>query len=538
MTSFFSSALGGNPFATVVGGKIEKATDSSLASENWALNMEICDLINESEEIGRDAMKAIRKRLTQNAGKNYNYTIVMYTLTVLETCVKNCGKKFHLLVCSKDFVLELVKLIGPKNDPPTAVQEKVLSLIQAWADAFISQPDLSGVVLVYQDLRSKGIEFPSTDLDCLAPIHTPEKTVKSKRPSNDITDGSIPIASAASMPATNTASVSPDAASDLPPGAIQGSIPQASPMAAPIIISPVAGTLTPDQRAKLQSELDVVQANMAVLGEMLSELTPGNELPDELDLLQELSITCHSMQSRVVELIGRLANDELTADLLRINDDLNNLFLRYTRFEKNRGDGTGMEQHATGTTPRKVAAGSSPSTVLGKAMSAAAASKKAEAEGKSLIDWGPTDEGDNEADVVNQLSKMGVSGSNATAQLANVGSTTARNGPQGDTDEFDQFAQSRTTTDLPKVGGNSKQPESFTTLANPNKKNRELEFDEIAAWLDETPGAEESVTSSEFDRFLAERAAAADSLPSVTTTTNTSTNKSINSKDEKQIQLL
>lgn len=68
--------------------------------------MEICDLVNETEEGPRDALKAIRKRLTQNAGKNY--TVVLYTLTVLETCVKNCGKRFHLLVCNKDFVQELV----------------------------------------------------------------------------------------------------------------------------------------------------------------------------------------------------------------------------------------------------------------------------------------------------------------------------------------------------------------------------------------------------------------------------------------------
>lgn len=72
-------------------------------------------------------------------------------------------------------LFEQVKLIGPKNDPPTAVQEKVLSLIQSWADAFRNQPDMSGVVLVYQDLRTKGIEFPATDLDSMAPIHTPQR---------------------------------------------------------------------------------------------------------------------------------------------------------------------------------------------------------------------------------------------------------------------------------------------------------------------------------------------------------------------------
>lgn len=54
----------------------------------------------------------------------------MYTLTVLETCVKNCDITFHELVCQKDFINELVKLIGPKFDAPQIIQERVLSLIQ------------------------------------------------------------------------------------------------------------------------------------------------------------------------------------------------------------------------------------------------------------------------------------------------------------------------------------------------------------------------------------------------------------------------
>jgi hypothetical protein len=44
--------------------------------------------------------------------------------------------------------------------------------------------------------------------------------------------------------------------------------------------------------------------------------------------LQELHSTCQAMQHRLVELIGKLANDEITAELLRVNDELNNLFLR------------------------------------------------------------------------------------------------------------------------------------------------------------------------------------------------------------------
>lgn len=74
------------------------------------------------------------------------------------------------------FIVIIFKLnLGPKNDPPSIVQEKVLSLIQSWADAFRNQPDLQGVYQVYKELRQKGIEFPMTNLDTMAPIHTPHK---------------------------------------------------------------------------------------------------------------------------------------------------------------------------------------------------------------------------------------------------------------------------------------------------------------------------------------------------------------------------
>lgn len=56
------------------------------------------------------------------------FTTCLFLFQVLETCVKNCGRRFHMLVTNKDFVQEMVKLIGPKNDPPPEVQEKVIFL--------------------------------------------------------------------------------------------------------------------------------------------------------------------------------------------------------------------------------------------------------------------------------------------------------------------------------------------------------------------------------------------------------------------------
>lgn len=84
--------------------------------------------------------------------------------------------------------------------------------------------------------------------------------------------------------------------------------------------------------------------NMTILSEMLTELKPSQESPADYKLLIDLVATCKEMQARIVDLIGKINNDEITAELLRLNDELNNLFLRYQRYEKNRDPKTASEQ--------------------------------------------------------------------------------------------------------------------------------------------------------------------------------------------------
>ena len=114
------------------------------------------------------------------------------------------------------------------------------------------------------------------------------------------------------------------------------------------------------------------------------------------------------MQQRVVDLIGKLAHDEMTAELLRINDELNNLFLRYSRYTKNKLAPSAILAQAIGPPPNTE--------------SKAVMSKE---EADSLIDL---------SDGVESLEKR--------VDAIKI----CPKGKEGDSDEFDMFAQSRNTS--------------------------------------------------------------------------------------------
>eukprot|EP00794_Sanderia_malayensis_P008823 gene8823-9768_t len=305
-----------NPFSSQVGQRIERATDSSLPSEDWALFIEICDIINDTEDGAKDAVKAIKKRLSNKK----DYKSLMYTLTLLESCVKNCGHRFHSLVVTKDVLEEMSKILGQKGiqntQLPQVLKEKILSLIQAWADAFRNSEDLQAYVHYHDQLKAAGYDFPAQDIDNLAPIHTPKRSVPEpeRRPQS-------------------AASVQPRAA---PSAAQQAAMVAAGAM--PVQRTNSGGgpiNPTPTALAKLRSELNIVEENCRVMNEMLSTLDPHAGKTDDTNLLLELGLTCREMQKRIIELLEKIANDEVTGELLRVNDVLNNAFIRFDRFERN-----------------------------------------------------------------------------------------------------------------------------------------------------------------------------------------------------------
>ncbi|XP_056870764.1 TOM1-like protein 2 isoform X2 [Takifugu flavidus] len=499
----------GNPYSTPVGQCIEKATDGGLQAEDWTLNMEICDIINETDEGPKDAMRALKKRLCGNK----NYREVMLALTVLETCVKNCGHRFHVQVANRDFMDGvLVKIIAPKNNPPTIVQDKVLSLIQAWADAFRSSPDLTGVVHIYEELKRKGVEFPMADLDALSPIHTPQR-VSGNTPEHLTALNSLRYPCfMGTFVFQGTPEVDPAMVKYLAP-ASPARTPSPSPASAtqgPQMPSPF--TATPEQIARLRSELDVVRANTKVMSEMLTEMVPGKEDASDLELLQELNRTCRAMQQRVVELISRVSNEEVTEELLHVNDDLNNIFLRYERYERFRSGKASQSNEVLdeATEDNLIDLGpGSPAVVTPRITS----SPQHNSTSRTSTTPNP---GQSPASLSSALACLDVASVSGT-----LSSLSGHN-----QDDFDMFAQTRSSSlaeqrknvkyeDPQALGGlaSALDVRQHNTTGIPVSQSSVM--DDIEEWLCadvKGDATEEGVTSEEFDKFLEERTKATDSV--------------------------
>ncbi|OCT61775.1 hypothetical protein XELAEV_18047804mg [Xenopus laevis] len=450
----------------------------------------------------KDAIRALKKRLNGNR----NYREVMLALTVLETCVKNCGHRFHVLVTHRDFIDGiLVKIISPKNNPPTIVQDKVLALIQAWADAFRSSPDLTGVVHIYEELKRKGIEFPMADLDALSPIHTPQRSVPEVDPATNMHTSQTQKRGSFSNVSNSKSTSTPYTAPGGPPTNVGGPI-----------------TANSEQVGRLRSELDIVRGNIKVMSEMLTEMTPGQEDASDLELLQDLNRTCRAMQERIVELISRVSNEEVTEELLHVNDDLNNVFLRYERFERYRSGRSAQNTNG----------------VL------------SEVTEDNLIDLGPGSPA-----VVSPM-VSNTAPSNLSSQLGgidmgsnNVSSTLSALPTTNPQDDFDMFAHTRTNTLADqRKNVTYEDPQALGGLAsaldvrkqniggrrfrgeNPDMEpidtwlisqgmipvSQPSHMDDIEEWLSKDlkgDELEEGVTSEEFDKFLEERAKASERMP-------------------------
>uniref|UniRef100_A0A3B4YVN0 Golgi associated, gamma adaptin ear containing, ARF binding protein 1 n=1 Tax=Seriola lalandi dorsalis TaxID=1841481 RepID=A0A3B4YVN0_SERLL len=140
------------PDAESLESRINRATNPLNRDTDWSSIHAFCDQLNNDLEGPQLATRLLAHKI-----QSPQEWEAMQALLVLETCMKNCGKRFHNEVGKFRFLNELIKVVSPKylgSRSPEPVKKKVLELIYSWT---LGLPDEAKISDAYQMLKKQGI---------------------------------------------------------------------------------------------------------------------------------------------------------------------------------------------------------------------------------------------------------------------------------------------------------------------------------------------------------------------------------------------
>jgi hypothetical protein len=154
---------------TPIGAMIKTTTDSLRIGPDWAKNLEICDQINLHRDNVDPAIRALRRRLTDNDHQTVNLALIL-----LETCMKNCGLEFTRRFDSS-LMNEVVNIVIKENKG-LRNKEEALRLIQQWGRLYEGRKNAFPLFFdTFMNLRARGISFPKEEAGAEANNQPPSR---------------------------------------------------------------------------------------------------------------------------------------------------------------------------------------------------------------------------------------------------------------------------------------------------------------------------------------------------------------------------
>ncbi|KAJ3130333.1 ESCRT-0 subunit protein hse1 [Nowakowskiella sp. JEL0407] len=135
---------------------ITKATSETNTSEDWSVIISICEQANRSETTAKEAVTTLSRRL-----QSKNVNVILFSLTLSNALVQNCGPTVHRQISSKQFLDPIVALANASTTH-TVVKQRILDLLESWADEFKGRDDVGYLVDVWKGVKEKNIGFGQT----------------------------------------------------------------------------------------------------------------------------------------------------------------------------------------------------------------------------------------------------------------------------------------------------------------------------------------------------------------------------------------
>lgn len=288
---------------------VDRACNPALYEPNLALNMEICDIINQKKKnYPRYAAIAIVNKINSR-----DPTVALLSLSLLDHCVKNCGYPFHLQISTKEFLNELVRRFP--SQPPLGynpVESRILELLEQWEFALCQKSrhkdDFKHIIEMKKLLKFRGYRFPKLSKEAVA-VMNPNEGLKTEEELEEEDQ----TANAAKLDELLRRGTPADleAANDL--------------------MKVMAGydrELVPDYKKQVEDELKKIEKKALQLNTAIIESKNKSNLSNPE--IQDMVASCKQAQSKIQTWVTETENEERIAYLLSLNDTINVVLKKYT----------------------------------------------------------------------------------------------------------------------------------------------------------------------------------------------------------------
>ncbi|XP_032500286.1 ADP-ribosylation factor-binding protein GGA1 isoform X3 [Phocoena sinus] len=296
--------------------RINRATNPLNKELHWASINGFCEQLSEDFE-----GPPLATRLLAHKIQSPQEWEAIQALTVLETCMKSCGKRFHDEVGKFRFLNELIKVVSPKylgSRTSEKVKNKILELLYSWT---VGLPEEVKIAEAYQMLKKQGIvkADPKLPDDATFPLPPP-------RPKNVIFEDEEKSKMLARL--------------------LKSSHPEDLRAANKLIKEMVQEDQKRMEKiSRRVSAIEEVNSNVRLLTEMVMNHSQGGAAAQSSeDLMKELYQRCERLRPTLFRLASDTEdNDEALAEILQANDNLTqviNLYKQLVRGEEVNGDAT------------------------------------------------------------------------------------------------------------------------------------------------------------------------------------------------------